>query len=226
MIGEQPTAIEVHEALRPNFDDPSRAGRDTMNEKTVIDFLESLDVLRNNINLFHQGNLSSYRVVAAELRKLLCDGKRSLIPRVFSDFRPHKFQITKTLERAPSLAAKLRVGMPGQLEVKSGRSRFSLLFADPLEQMDLEPWLEQPFVGPATTVRKLIRTVADKEGVHADPDYPETLKQAKAVKYAGDESHKHCIVALGEYILRYLSQGELQVRPNIPLHRMPPGDTS
>jgi hypothetical protein len=54
-------------------------------KKVADDFLASLAVLNANIGLFRRGAKDMYRVVATELRKLLCDGKTTLLPRVFEN---------------------------------------------------------------------------------------------------------------------------------------------
>ena len=188
-------------------------------DKTATDFLASVAVLEANIRLFHEGVRDTYRVVATELRKLLCDGASTLLPRVFVEVRLHKFHLTHILERTPSLAEGLKILLPGQLELKDGRPRVRLKFANTKEQMALDAWLDQPFLGPDVSVRELIRSVADKEGAHADPKYNEALAQAKAVKYYSDESHLHCIVSLAEYLLDFIRLEPLQVATGVPLKR-------
>jgi hypothetical protein len=93
------------------------------------------------------------------------------------------------------------------------------LFARTKEQMTLEAWLNQPLLGPDLSVRELIRSVADKEGAHADPHYNEALAQAKSVKYLADESHLHCIVGIAEYLLAFMQRERLQVVAAVPLRR-------
>jgi hypothetical protein len=54
----------------------------------------------------------------------------------------------------------------------------------------------------------LIKSVADKESAHSDPDYNETLLQAKIVKYVEDDSHIPAIVALGDYLVKWLNDSK------------------
>ena len=122
-----------------------------MSEKAANDFLASVAVLEANITLFHEGVREVYRVVATELRKLLCDGRGSLLPRVFVDVRFHKFHSTHLFERNPSLAeALVAMPLPGRLDVANGKPHFRLSFADTMEQMELEAWLDQPFLRPGS----------------------------------------------------------------------------
>ena len=79
--------------------------------KTRIDYEASLRVLDANIALFHEGVKDTYRVVATELRKLLCD-KKALLPRVFREVKFHKLHSTGLLEKRPDLAKHLAVMMP------------------------------------------------------------------------------------------------------------------
>jgi len=195
-----------------------------MSQKAAADFLASIRILEANIRLFQDGLLDMYRVVATELRKLLCDGKSTLLPRVFEEVGLHKFHFTHMLELHPSLAEGLQILLPGQLVVRDGIPRFRLKFATTMEQMPLEQWLDQPFLGPTLSVREFLRSVANKEGAHYDPKYNETLVRAKMVHYVTDESHLHCVVGIAEYLLEFLRREPLQVRPGIPLHRTASGD--
>jgi hypothetical protein len=171
--------------------------------KSEADFKASLSILGTAIDLYRKGVIDSYRVVATELRKLLCD-RDPLLTRVRPGFRLHKFHWTEVLERRQSLANGLVVMMPGRLHVDpEGCSHFELLFAGSGTLVDVERWIEQPFLSPAVTVRELIKSVADKEGAHSDPDDNETLVRAKLVKYVKEESHRPAIVALGDYIQRW-----------------------
>ena len=85
--------------------------------------------------------------------------------------------------------------------------------------MDLELWLDQPFIFPDVTVREIIRSVADKEGAHADPKYNDTLFRSKAVKYGLNDSHLHNIVGIAESLLEFLHREPLQVAAGIPPRR-------
>ena len=181
-------------------------------DKTRIDYDACCRVLDANIALFHQGVKDTYRVVATELRKLLCD-KKALLPRVFQEVKFHKLHLTGLLEKDPSLADHLLVYVPGRLSAdNTGKSRFVLTFDSARQQMELGPWLDQPLFAPNLSVRDLIMSVANKEGAHSDPDYNESLLRAKMVEYVKEESHQPCIIAIAEYVLAFVRTEPLLFR--------------
>lgn len=95
--------------------------------------------------------------------------------------------------------------MPGRLSVSAdGVSHFELLFAKSQELMAVEEWIRQPFFSPSISIRELVKSVADKEGAHCDPDFNETLILAKLVKYARNESHVPAVVAIGDYLSQWI----------------------
>jgi hypothetical protein len=109
--------------------------------------------------------------------------------------------------------------MPGQLQLTEGATRFSLSFAKTRELVPLEAWMEQPIFRPGVSVRDLVKSVADKEGAHSDPDYNATLAEAKSVLYGPDESHLHIIAGIAEYLLEVLRREPLEPATGIPLRR-------
>jgi hypothetical protein len=172
--------------------------------KSEEDFAASVQLLDATLELYDKGLKDAYRAVATELRKLLCDGN-SLLPRVRPNFRLHKLHWTEVLEGCPPLTDGLEVMMPGRLTVSAnGVYGFELLFAKTTALMSIADWVQQPIFSPQITIRELIRSVADKEAVHSDPDYNETLVKAKLVKYVRDDSHIPCIVAFGKYLTAWL----------------------
>lgn len=172
--------------------------------KSEDDFGASLDVMTVSIANYRTGVAASYRVVATELRKLLCD-RNPLLPRVRPSLRLHKLHWTEVLEACPSLADGLEVMMPGRLSISAhGNSHFELLFAKSGNLMAVEEWIQQPFFSPSISVRDLIKSVADKEGAHSDPDFNETLVRAKLVKYDRNESHMSAVVAMGDYLVNWI----------------------
>ena len=129
--------------------------------KSDDDLRASLDVMAASIGNYRTGVAASYRVVATELRKLLCD-RNPLLPRVRPSLRLHKLHWTEVLKGCPSLADGLEVMMPGRLTVSAnGDSHFELSFARSRELMAVEEWVQQPFFSPSISVRDVIRSVAD-----------------------------------------------------------------
>ncbi len=154
--------------------------------------------------MYNSGLKDAYRVVATELRKLLCD-RNPLLLRVRPDFKLHKLHWTEVLEGCPSLADGMEFMMPGQLNVSAdGTYHFELMFGKSITLIEPKEWVRQPFLSPSITIWELIKSVADKEGAHSDPDFDETLVRAKMVKYVRDDSHIPAIVALGDYLTNRL----------------------
>jgi hypothetical protein len=97
--------------------------------------------------------------------------------------------------------------MPGRISVSSdGKYTFKLTFDKSCTLIDLDIWIRQPILSPTITVWELIKSVADKEGAHSDPEYNETLVRAKLVRYVRDESHIPIIIGIGEYVLWQLNE--------------------
>jgi len=172
-----------------------------MGPKALNDFNASLAILRGNSELFKSGNHHVYRVIATELRKLLCDRENSLLPRIYKDIRLHRLQVSALLEKQASLAVGLSHIMPGRLTRKDGVPAFELLFANPPETIPVELWMDQVLFSPAITVRELVKSVADKEAAHADPTYNATLEHAMEHKYYEYDSHILTVVAIAQCLL-------------------------
>ena len=177
--------------------------------KSVKDFNASNKLLCLAVELYRSGEIEAYRWVAVELRKLLCDTD-SLLPRVHPNFMLHKLHWTELLETMPSLADGMVMMMPGRLHVSpDGSSTFELTFAKSGEMMSASEWINQPFFSPNITIWELVKSVADKEAAHSDPDFNDTLVSAKLVKYVDKESHIPAIVAIGDYLCRWLHDSGL-----------------
>lgn len=174
--------------------------------KSENDFQASIQILEKNLEVYYSGTKEIYRVIATELRKLLCD-RNPLLSRVRPEFRMHKLHFTDLLNTMPeSMKGSLDTFMPGRLTIKEGTSKFELLFSKSDEGILMAPedWIKQAIISPEITIRELVKSVADKEGAHSDPEYNDTLIKAKLTKYVSDESHIPIIVAIGEYLLNWL----------------------
>ena len=175
--------------------------------KDVEDFRASRNILTANIAMFHAGHGDLYRVVALELRKLLCDGQSTLLPRIF-----------------PQLAlAPLRGALPAELKVQlagsgftfhmssliqfdgQGGSRILEMFDESLPVMPLEEWLSQELFTNQITIKQLIRSVADKEAAHSDKEYNDTLKMTRSIRISDKGVHEQHVVAIGEYLLKLVA---------------------
>ena len=171
-------------------------------KKDIEDCLASRNILAANIGMFHQGNRDLYRVVAVELRKLVCDGKNSLIPRLFpsAGFHPLRGRLPDHLKEG------LVFQMPAQIRFDGkGGSRIVALFNYRAEPLPLDAWLDQDLFNSTITIRELIRSVANKESAHSDKNYNDTLNFTRSVKLVDEEIHKQHIVAIGEYLLAMMT---------------------
>lgn len=183
--------------------------------KTTEDFRASVAILKANLGLFGEGVRDVYRVIAVELRKLMCDRPSPLLLRVFREVRLHKLHLTGLLERCPTLAAKLDNHIPGSLtRDASGRAVFRLLFDEAKERLSLREWIQQPCFNATITIQELIKSVADKEGAHADPDYNATLKHTRRWKLIHDESHAMVVCGIAKYLIDFLDREQLEKLEN------------
>jgi hypothetical protein len=173
-----------------------------MSNKAIEDFIASRNILNVNIRLFHEGHRDLYRVIAVELRKLLCDGKNSLVPRLFPNTRLHPLR-----GRLPEhLKEGLVLSIPSMIEFGGqGGSRIMELFDKRAELIPLNEWLSQDLFNKHITIQELIRSVADKESAHADKQFNDTLHFTRSIKLVTEDLHKQHIIAIGEYILEMLN---------------------
>ena len=172
------------------------------------------DVLSANIEMFHVGKRELYRVVAGELRKLTCDGKSTLLKRMFPNIKMHLIQgaLNKMQE---DLQEGLEFIIPSTVYFDGkGGSRITSLFNMHSEKIPLNQWLDQPLFNKAITIRNLIRSVSDKESVHSDKEYNETLLFTKSVKLVSEDMQKQHIIAIGEYVLSMM-EGAIKQYPNM-----------
>ena len=178
--------------------------------KDFEDFRASKNILAANIAMFHAGHGDLYRVVAVELRKLLCDGQSTLVTRIFPALAlaPLRGALPPDLKEAIfgsgfALHLSSLIHFDGQ-----GGSRIVEMFDESLPAIPLEDWLAQDIFTSQITLRQLIRSVADKEAAHSDREYNETLKMTRSIRIVDKGVHEQHIVAIGEYLLRVLATPE------------------
>ena len=181
--------------------------------KAVDDLKHSINILEANIRLFHEGNVSVYRVIAVQLWLLLCDGKNSLVPRVFQDVKLHPLPGYMTEEEDEEYKRKFghsfKEGLVFQMPAIAnfngkGGSSIELLFDERRRPIELEEWLDQDLFNQKISIRQLIKSVRNKEAAHSDKDYDDTLAFTKSIKLVNEDIHIKFIVAIGEYALRFL----------------------
>lgn len=189
------------------------------NNKDLSDFLAARDVLAANIEMFHAGTRELYRVVAAELRKLTCDGKTTLLSRMFPDIKLHPIRGSQA-KMPKRLRESLVFHMPSRIRFDGkGGSRITSLFDANAERIPLEKWCDQPLFNDEITIRQFIRSVSDKESVHSDKNYGDTLLFVKSIKLVSEDIHKQHIVAIGEYILGMMENAIEQHPDDFTIHR-------
>lgn len=174
--------------------------------KLSNDIEASFSVIAKNVNDYCKGNKHAYRPVAVELRKLLCDKNQgddiSLLKRLFSDFH------LKPLHGSQGKIDKHTVlYIPGVIYSNGkGFSKIQELINEDAPSLLIDDWLNQKLIDATTTVRDFIRSVADKEGAHADREYNEILKKTKTVKISTNWALcDQFIIVIGRYIIKALA---------------------
>lgn len=200
-----------------------------MNESKIHgDILNSLGNLQELIKLANQGRRLLYIPIAVELRKLLCDiyrGKdNSLLTKRFSNVELHPIifddELKKWIAADGKLAEHRLIAMfTGQFSttIGEGVSGF-ILFDETQSPLGLQKWLNQKILfltniegdSGFISIRELIRSVADKEGAHADDNYDATLRMTKSAKLyhrqKQEDTHVQYIIAIGTYILSWIKK--------------------
>lgn len=182
-----------------------------MNQRKAVHDLEaSLANIGASIELFNGGNPHTYRIVATELRKLLCDGKDSLLPRLFKVQLHPLHGMTKA--EMSALGLEGLVQMPGRMDFDGSGGCILELFDMRAPTLELDDWLQQPLFSAQISLRDLIRSVADKEGAHSDKDYNDTLHFARSVNIVDVQLHLKYIIAIGEYILQAFAHNLVEIK--------------
>ena len=173
-----------------------------MIHKSIDDFFATKNILENNIRCFHEGNRDLYRVVAVECRKLVCDGKNSLLLRIFPNIKFHRLKgyIPERLKKNLVFQIPSTVHFDGK-----GGFKVVELFNKNSDLISPDDWLNQELFNKDITIRELIRSVSDKESAHSDKSYNPTLSLSKSVKFIDEDIHKSHIVAIGEYLLQIIN---------------------
>jgi hypothetical protein len=110
---------------------------------------DSLEILRQSVDLYQQGHIEFYRVAALQLRLLLCD-------------TTHRHNQIVDIALLPRLAPGLKLAKIGMKGINN----------PDLPLLTLRDWLSQPLpleTNPPVTIRQLIRQVCDQDGgAHVD----------------------------------------------------------
>lgn len=173
-----------------------------MNYSKACDDLKNvIEILEINIQHYHKNNKSAYRTVAAQLRLLLCDKDSSLLPRVFKNPKLHPLRLQGIDENTVLFLPSVTY-----FDGKGGSKSEGSLFDAKKTPIELNDWLDQKLFNKNISIRELIKSIADKEAVHSDPDYNQTLKFSRSVKLVGEAIHQKYVIQIGEYILNELKK--------------------
>lgn len=146
----------------------------------------SLEIIRMNIDAYRAGCLPCYRVLAVELRLLLCDRKRE--HNQWKDIAP---------------AARLFPHLTWHTPIIANTDRPDHLFIADGPELSLAEWLASPIYesgGRRLNIRDLIKIICEKDGgAHADPaGIPWTSEETPVIT--------RLICLLAEYVVIKLSQ--------------------
>lgn len=175
------------------------------NTKSYGDLNAAISVMGDNILAHFQNNRHSYRPIAVELRKLLCDkrGKKdhSLLFRIYDDIHFHP------LKGNPNMLTEHTVlYIPAMIDLSGNcKGKLSHLFDEGKAPIPIAQWLEQRLFSKQSTIKDFIRSVSDKEAAHSDEDYNDILRKTKSVSLAGPNLTEATIVSIARYILRWLA---------------------
>ena len=162
----------------------------------------AIQVIGLNTEAYYSGALHAYRPIAAELRKLLCDYQRgrniSLLPQCFPGVQLHVLVGSPDMiDEHTTLYIPCRMYFDGK-----GGSDITQLFNETGPMLGIGEWLDQKLFNKDVTLRELIKSVADKEGAHADDTHNNTLLLTKSVRFPGDESlAAKAIIAIARYVV-------------------------
>lgn len=180
--------------------------------KTFEDFQASVRILRKNIQDYHSGFHDSYRVVAGELRKLLCDGKGTLLPRIYTEVKLHPLAqnvfFTNPSIPKPTFSLPLCVRLVPV-------TQYWLNVVGSQAMMPLDQWVSQPLLSTSVTIWEFIKSVADKEDAHSDPFFNDTLNLAASINLGANDFRAVLTIALGEYILQFIEMAPHTLMPGI-----------
>lgn len=179
--------------------------------KSRNDLRDSVAILEDNIGLFHAGRWHAYRVVAVELRKLLCDGRdgsNALIPRIWNPVRLHPLPAIARLPMDDAVTFQ----MPAFASF-DGKGGYVVerIFDERSPLIELEEWLEQPFLSQKVTIREFVKSAAEKEGAHSDKNFNDTLLLTYGLCFLDEPLHKALLVGIAEYVIRVIAPALLRL---------------
>ena len=152
---------------------------------------DSLEIIRQSLQLVYSGNTAFYRVIALQLRMLLCDTTRrhgkivdlSLLPEILPDLKMH--------------------AMDGSGQPVTDGAALSLM-----------EWLQQKLnvnESSSLTIRQFIRQVCDQDGgAHYDPKNDRVFDQSESYRQIIENLGRYLIEAAAPEFIRLLTKKEEQ----------------
>ena len=172
----------------------------SLNPKLIEHLNASMETIGDNVETHYNGSKYAHRTVASKLRKLLCDSKNkkdnSLILRYFP-----KIQLG-LLNGPPDWIFDLGAfSTSGIVQTfANGEAEIDQLFNQLDRSLSLAKWLDQKIFHRTITLKEIIKSVADKEGAHADSDGNDVLTFINGNKFANQSFSSTTIIAIARYI--------------------------
>jgi hypothetical protein len=145
-----------------------------LNQELGDHILDSIEIIRKSLSLVDEGYAPFYRVIAVQLRLLLCDSTR-------------RHGIIEDISLLPRWLPQIRLDpLDENGQPFSGSAGLTI-----------NEWLNQKLVwgsGKNLTIRQLIRQVCDLDGgAHYDPKIKSGLDQ--------NTNYRNFIISLGRYLV-------------------------
>ena len=184
--------------------------------------IDALNIIEGNYSGFLEGQYPNFRVIASQLRMLLCDSKKgkenSLALKVFPNLRLHP------LRYKPPDAHNLIAWIPATITGIPQALRFVNVFDRNAEPIPLSEWREQIGVildGNPYTLSNMIKSVTERGGgSHVDDKPDDYLVSASKMYHKGNNRratghHEPMMIAIGEYVVEELRRrlSELDENP-------------
>jgi len=173
------------------------------------DIVDSLQILKINIENYDNGEKVVHKVIAVQLRILLCDTNRgrenSLLPKLIDNPKLHPMQKMPHLEEIKKDTSR-RLLFFDTGTYSSGSNRITNIFDKSSQKISLRNWLDQYIFDFTITLKKLIKSVANKAGgAHVDCNLDDTLRKTSTTILNDDISHSIYLIEIGRYILEEIS---------------------
>lgn len=179
--------------------------------------IENLSLL---VHLYRGGEKSACRLIALELRRLLCDHidgeDKSLLTQVFSGLRIRPLFWARHYSSHPELFTPDGWFLPGQaISAANGAKKIELLMDVESEPITPDEWVRQPFCDPAITVQRFLDFVSEFDTIGMPAGFAPAVT-TWSPSFNHPESRGELTAALGELILAVLKNCEPPVLNGLP----------